>query len=209
MTGGTKRCKAYGTEPPIVTEIPFTSGSDLANQGNLPFADLLTLVRDDLDAYWESVLGATSVDAFVADAAKTKKCGGTDKRPVAACSDGTVAYAPVALRTVYNKYGDYAVATLMAEAWADAAILQKKLRLADAPNRRSEECMAGAWAGDLVNGNRNPQSTLSPGDLDEAVAALLAYPGRRTPTNNGFVRFRVFRKGFVDGAEACGLATKS
>jgi hypothetical protein len=207
FTGGVKRCKAYDTRPPIVTEIPFTSSSDLAREGNLPFADLLTLVHDDLDDYWESVLGATPVATFVADAAKAKKCAGDDKRPVAACSDGSVAYDPVALRAAYDKYGDDAVATLMAEAWADAAILQKKLRLAGAPNRRAEECMAGAWAGDLVNGDRDAQPTLSPGDLDEAVAALLAYRGRKTPTNDAFVRFRAFRKGFVDGAEACGLTT--
>ncbi len=101
---------------------------------------------------------------------------------------------------MYEKYGDYAVATLMAEAWTDAAVLDGRLDRAASPGRRAAECVAGAWAGDLVNGNRATTSTLSPGDLDEAVSALLAFRGRSTPGNNAFVRFRAFRRGFVDGA---------
>jgi hypothetical protein len=69
--------------------------------------------------------------------------------------------------------------------------------------------MAGAWAGNLVNGTRKTDATLSPGDLDESVSALLAYPGRTTASNDGFVRFRAFQQGFVDGATACGVKTKS
>ena len=64
--------------------------------------------------------------------------------------------------------------------------------------------MAGAWAGDLLNG-KQAKGTLSPGDLDEAVAALIAYPGRNTGSNDAFVRFQAFRTGFQEGADACGL----
>ena len=78
-----------------------------------------------------------------------------------------------------------------------------------ARKRRVGECMAGAWAGDLVNGTRREASSLSPGDLDEAVAALIAYPAPPTRGNDAFVRFRAFRDGFVDGADACGAATKN
>ncbi|HXY91570.1 MAG TPA: neutral zinc metallopeptidase [Acidimicrobiia bacterium] len=208
FTGGAKQCKNYETSPPIVTEIPFTSSSDQARQGDLPFADLLPLVRRDLDDYWKSVMGSTPATKLVSGAAKAKRCAGTDTRPVAACPDGTVAYDPKALEALYTEHGDYAVATLMAEAWADAARLRGKLRVAAAPSRRAAECMAGAWAGNLVDGTRKTDATLSPGDLDEAVSALLAYPGAKTPGNDGFVRFRAFREGFLDGAPACGLTTK-
>ena len=139
LTHGADRCKAYETDPPIVTEIPFTSSSDLANEGNLPFADLVPSVRKDLDAYWVDVLGKSPAAGFVADAVKAKRCGASTKRPVVACSDGVVAYVPAALRKVYDTYGDYAAATLMAKAWADAAVEQGTLprdRGAQAPRRR-------------------------------------------------------------------------
>jgi predicted metalloprotease len=206
-SGGAERCKNYATDPPIVTEIPFTSGADAAREGNLPFDDLLTTVRKDLTAYWASVLGAKRVGKVVASARRAERCAGRDARPVVACSARTVAYTPAALRAVYDKYGDYAVATLMAEAWADAAVLDDRLDRVAAPSRRPAECMAGAWAGDLVTASRSTDSTLSPGDLDEAVSALLAFSGRSTPGNSAFARFRAFRRGFVDGAGACGLST--
>jgi len=205
--GGAERCKNYATNPPIVTEIPFTSSADAAREGNLPFGDVVTAVRKDLTAYWKSVRGTAPVSKLVASARRAERCAGRDARPVVACSAHTVAYAPDALRAVYEKYGDYAVATLMAEAWADATVLDGGLDRAASPGRRAAECVAGAWAGDLVNGNRATNSTLSPGDLDEAVSALLAFRGRSTPGNNAFVRFRAFRRGFVDGARACGLST--
>jgi predicted metalloprotease len=209
FSGGAQRCKNYDSQPPTVTEIPYTSSNDVARKGNLPFSDLVKLVRSDLDAYWKSVLGSTPVTSFVADAAKEKQCAQGDTRPVAACSDGSVAYNPAKLRAAYDKYGDNAAATLMAEAWADAATLKGKLSIARAPERRAAECMAGAWAGNLVKGSRTTDATLSPGDLDEAVSALLAYSGHKTASNDGFVRFRAFRTGFNDGSTACGLKTKT
>ncbi len=208
LSGGVQRCKDYDTQPPTVTEIPYTSRNDLAGEGNLPFRDLVKLAQRDLNAYWKAALGSTPVTSFVADAATTKRCAKGDSRPVAACSDGTVAYNPAKLRAAYDKYGDNAAATLMAEAWADAATLKGKLPIAAAPKQRAAECMAGAWAGDLVNGARTTDATLSPGDLDEAVSTLIAYPGRSTASNDSFVRFRAFQTGFADGATACGLETK-
>ena len=169
----------------------------------------MKLAQTDLNAYWKSVLGSTPVTSFVADAATTKRCAKGDTRPVSACSDGTVAYNPAKLRAAYDKYGDNAVATLMAEAWADAASLKGKLPVTRAPKRRAAECLAGAWAGDLVNGTRKTDATLSPGDLDEAVSTLIAYPGRKTASNDSFVRFSAFQTGFTDGATACGLKTKT
>jgi predicted metalloprotease len=209
FSGGVRRCKNYDTQPPTVTEIPYTSSNDLAGEGNLPFGDLVKLAQTDLNAYWRSLLGSTPVTSFAADAAKTKRCAKGDSRPVATCSDGTVAYNTTKLRAAYDKYGDNAAATLMAEAWADAATLKGKLPITRAPQQRAAECMAGAWAGNLVNATRKTDATLSPGDLDEAVSTLIAYPGRKTTSNDSFVRFRAFQTGFTDGAAACGLKTKT
>jgi predicted metalloprotease len=209
FSGGVERCKSYDTRPPTITEIPYTSSNDVAREGNSPFPDLVKLAHRDLDAYWKSLLGSTPVTSLVANAARPKRCAKSDTRPVVACSGGAVAYDPARLRAAYDKYGDNAVATLMAEAWADAATLKRELSVTGAPRRRAAECMAGAWAGDVVSGARETGATFSPGDLDEAVSALIAYPGRTTASNDSFARFRAFQTGFADGATACGLETKS
>jgi predicted metalloprotease len=205
FSGGVQRCKDYDTDPPSVTELPFTSSSDLAREGNLPFADLVKLARQGLDRYWKAEIGSTPVRALRADAARTKQCARGSGRPVAACADGTVVYDPTKLRAAYDKYGDNAAATLLAEAWADAATLRGTLPTSRAPKQRAAECMAGAWAASLVNASAGADASLSPGDLDEAVATLLAFPGRATPANDGFVRFRAFETGFREGAASCGL----
>jgi predicted metalloprotease len=205
FSNGATRCKAYETDPPTITEIPFTSSTDLANEGNLPFGELVPSVRRDLNEYWTGLVGKAPVSKVDADTAKATRCGAKAGRPVVACDDGTVAYLPGALRAAYSTYGDFAVATVLAEAWGDAGARAAGARRADAPDRRLEECLAGAWAGGLVSGTRSSGSSLSPGDLDESVAVLLASPGRRTAGNDAFVRFRAFRTGFADGARACGV----
>jgi len=208
FTGGAQRCKDYDTDPPTVTEVAYGSPSDAANEGNLPFAEILKVARRDLDGYWKDVAGATPVVRLVDDAAKVRRCGGDD-RPVAACAAGVVAYAAAPLRKVYEKYGDYAVATLLAEGWADAAARAGRVRAARAPDRRGAECLAGAWTAALVHGTLPGGGTLSPGDLDEAVSVLLAFSGASTRGNGAFTRFEAFHAGFDEGATACGLLMRS
>ena len=140
---GVKRCKDYETNPPTITEIPFTSSGDLANQGNLPFAELVSTVRTSLDSYWKSVLDATPVKSVTPDAQQAAKCGATAERPVVACANRTVAYNSHALRAAYDRYGDYAAALLLAEAWADAAAQSGKLQLSGAP----VNAPGNAWPG--------------------------------------------------------------
>ena len=80
----------------------------------------------------------------------------------------------------------------------------KDLRL-----RNWEECMAGAWTKNLLDDpTGDDAATLSPGDLDEAVATLLAYEGRSSAGNNGFTRFSAFVEGFEHGAQACGASSR-
>ena len=57
FSGGVQRCKNYDTEPPTVTEVPYTSSNDVARQGNLPFSDLVKLAQQDLNVYWKISAG--------------------------------------------------------------------------------------------------------------------------------------------------------
>jgi hypothetical protein len=151
------------------------------------------------------VLGRTPVTTLVASAAHQQRCAQGDTRPVVACAGGVVAYDPTALKAAYDKYGDYAAATLLAKAWADAAQRQGMVRAGRAPKQRAGECLAGAWAAAMANRTLSTTDTLSPGDLDEAVSAMIEYPGPTTPRNSAFNRFEAFRTGFGEGPSACGL----
>jgi hypothetical protein len=202
---GAARCKDYATDPPLITEIGFTSSGDAAREGDMPFTEILKLARRDLNAYWKKLAGRSPVSEVIERVSKARECVRRDTRPIVACSSGVVAYDRGALQSVYDRYGDKAVATPMAEAWADAARSRGDVRVADAPERRDAECLAGAWTGDVVSGRRGTDVTLSSGDLDEVVATLLAFLGRPTQTNGAFVRFKAFRTGFDGGATACGL----
>jgi len=74
-------------------------------------------------------------------------------------------------------------------------------------------CLVGVWAGLHVEtpfGSRNPLGTLrlAPGDLDEAVAALLedgliASDVNGSTVPSGFARVEAFRIGFLQGTAPC------
>ena len=58
------------------------------------------------------------------------------------------------------------------------------------------ECLAGAWAADSA-------SSLSPGDLDEAVTVLVAAGQGDTDRGTAFERVAAFRAGFKHGPADC------
>jgi len=66
------------------------------------------------------------------------------------------------------------------------------------------DCPNGSWTYDLLH--RGTGSTrLSPGDLDEAVAALLGFGQATAGTGpSGFDRIAAYRNGVLKGLSACG-----
>ena len=118
--------------------------------------------------------------------------------------DGYIAFDEPFLQDVYNQIGDFGVSTLIANPWATyvqtiqgipgvgdntlAAVLQA-------------DCYTGGWAAAFYNGYLAGGS-LSPGDLDETVMALLVYSRARGVSADipiSFVRVRFFRQGFFSG----------
>jgi hypothetical protein len=63
--------------------------------------------------------------------------------------------------------------------------------------------------GSLVEQAREPELSLSPGDLDEAMQALLKYERSLDKKLSAFDRAGSFRMGFQDGASACVKTVKS
>jgi hypothetical protein len=67
------------------------------------------------------------------------------------------------------------------------------------------DCLNGSWTNDLLHRDAQIRTTtLTPGDLDEAVAALLAF-GRATAGSGptGFERIAAYRDGVMKGLSAC------
>ncbi len=60
------------------------------------------------------------------------------------------------------------------------------------------------WSASVFSRNReSAQLQLSPGDLDEAVSALLSTAEHREGSGSGAERVAAYRDGFMDGADAC------
>src|SRR5262249_61403709 len=70
-------------------------------------------------------------------------------------------------QNAHDSIGDFAGGLLLATAWSSAVEHQLGVSLGTDTARRGAECLAGAWAADSA-------SSLSPGDLDEAVTTLVS-----------------------------------
>jgi predicted metalloprotease len=78
-----------------------------------------------------------------------------------------------------------------------------------ATGRTASLCLAGAWAANIGSETGNGSSTLSPGDLDEGVAALVASRSGTVDRGCAFDRVAAFRTGFHDGPSSCVTSTSS
>jgi len=220
---GPDRCADYESDPPLVVQLPFTSASDANQGGNVPAADVIPLTVDLLNDFYAQVepdyspLSTRDIASFDSrKRASIPKCGSSRlevdavKNRVFYClDDGYIAFDEPFLQDVYEQIGDFGVATLIANPWATyvqtiqgipgvgdntlAAVLQA-------------DCYTGGWAAAFYNGYLSGGS-LSPGDLDETVMALLVYSRARGVSADipiSFVRVRFFRQGFFSGYQSCG-----
>ena len=219
---GPERCADYEIDPPLVVQLPFSSRSDANQAGNVPAADVIPLTVDLLNDFYTQVepnyepLSTRDIASF--DSSKRTsipKCGSSRleveavKNRVFYClDDGYIAFDEPFLQDIYDQIGDFGVATLLANPWATyvqtiqgipgvgdntlAAVLQA-------------DCYTGGWAAAFFNGLLS--GSLSPGDLDETVMALLVYSRARGVSADipiSFVRVRFFRQGFFLGYRSCG-----
>jgi len=220
---GAGRCAGYQTDPPLVVQLPFSSRAEAKQGGNVPASQVVPLTVDLLNDFYTQVeprytpLSTRDITSF--DSSKRNsipKCGGTrpdadtvKNRAYFCIDDGYVAFDEPFLEDIYSQIGDFGVATLLANPWATyvqtiqgipgvtdnslAAVLQA-------------DCYTGGWAAAFYNGYLSAGS-LSPGDLDETVQALLVYSRARGVSSDipiSFVRVRFFRQGFFSGYRSCG-----
>jgi predicted metalloprotease len=220
------KCANYrvGTIP--VTEIAFTSREEAATGGDLPYDEALDLLTQDVQAYWSRTFpelsGGTqwkTLRVVTFDPAKAPKCNGkarSEKDATGAAfyceSDDYVAFDGKVLGpTLYRRIGDNAIGMVMADLFARAAQHRRGEATTGREAQLTIDCLAGAWTYDILHrgqsGGASPNGgiRLSPGDLDEAVNALLTF-GRagKTSGTSAFDRIGAFRNGVLQGLPACG-----
>ena len=212
---GPKHCTTYG-DGRVFTEIPFNSENDLAQQGNLPYGQALGEGPADIEDYWRKSFEPTfgkkwtpspKVRPFDGDTNRPS-CDGTKVNGVQYCpSDDTIYFDQQgSMRTAYDKTGDFGPISLIAIAFGQAARKRVGQSVNGEPALIGSICLAGAYASDVFNRRRRDAVIiLSPGDLDEAIQALLEFAGREgffeatgTADTVGFERVDAFRRGFAD-----------
>jgi predicted metalloprotease len=217
---GSQRCADFETNPPALTDIPFTDQADFDRGGDLPYRQVIPATADDLDAYWSGLLSdyrsVEHISPYDPDRARPV-CNG-ERMPRAQAVNGiaycgqnrTIAYDRRLLPDVYERSGDFGVAVVIAAEWA-VAMQQDQAGLGDPKAiELQQSCFTGSWAGDVVRGGHNPAGdglTLSAGDLDEAIQSFLIF--RDTDeisagtSASAFENVDAFRLGFFQGEAPC------
>ncbi|MFI5896145.1 neutral zinc metallopeptidase [Actinoplanes sp. NPDC051513] len=215
VQNGATKCAGYSAENLPITEVPFTQERDAATGGNLPYDEAVATIIKDVEAYWAKAYPELtgqpwkqlSVQPF--DAASPPACPNPDAIAGGAafyCPDGDfIAYDDQKLQALYEQLGDNAVGLLLGDLYARAVQHRRGQSTQGSAGQLAVDCLNGSWTYDLLHRpKKSDVTTLSPGDLDEAVAALLAL-GRATGESgaSGFERIAAYRDGVLNGLSAC------
>lgn len=216
---GPTACKAYRDDNPVVVELPFQNAEDEAAGGDMPYDAIVNDVPYDIEDYWAHVYPElTNGEAWVPvkglepfDPANPPTCGGNRAEGYAlfyCVPEDYIGWDNVdAMPTVYRQGGDFAVATLLATQFGLAAMTRANDKSDDKTQSLRGDCFAGAYTASVLLQNRKDTSSfgISPGDLDEAITALLVFRGDGDVERQGagFERIRHYRNGVINGAEAC------
>jgi predicted metalloprotease len=210
---GATRCAAYRADLPV-TEVPFEDPADEARGGNLPYGAAVTGLSRDAQEYWARTYprlagGSWEPLQVLPFDAGAPSCADPDEAAQGAfyCpSEDYVAFDNQRLApTLYERIGDNAVGVLIGDLFARAAQERRGRSTDDKAGQLAIDCLAGTWANDLLARDRSAEFRLSPGDLDEAVAALLAFArieGGGTGVT-AFERIASYREGVLNGLPGC------
>jgi predicted metalloprotease len=222
VESGAARCKAWDTDPPTITEIPFANAEQAAGGGEMPFEQVLPAVKADLDAYGAQILpGYQPIgDIKIYNGQRRSSvptCAGDtfsrddyEDNSLSCTDDNYIAYDKEYAHELYDDIGDFALAWDYSWQWGE--ILQDRVNAKGnnlAFSLRSA-CLSGAWAGSLARGEHPTQLHLAPGDLDKIVEAFLDYSDTaNTPTSKqtvgtAFKGLEAFRDGFFASGNPIG-----
>jgi predicted metalloprotease len=206
---GAKYCTTFN-DSRTFTQIPFTDPRDEAREGNLPFAEAITKGTKDLGDYWAQSFERTFNRPWTPLAelktfgdSDAPECDGTKVQAILYCASDDKIYASTrSLQQVYDKTGDFGPMSLLGVAYGQAVRKRAGLTVTGDAAMLGAICLAGSYAGDIFNERRTKAIVLSPGDLDEAVRALLDFAGQSgffvARSTTGFDRVAAYRRGFND-----------
>lgn len=207
---GNDRCVTFPAKPPLVTARSFQQGEDPT--GNVPLPNAISIAVRTANAHFTvsapGFVAMTDVRASELSALQSLTCAGAIRTmndlivicPTGAADGGAaVSYDATRMARLYRGTGDFGVAFAFAAAWAVAA--QVKLGYepgtASAAAELQADCFAGSWVG--AENASTGADQLSPGDLDEALRALVGLPGKTAV----FDRVEAVRNGFLNGISVC------
>lgn len=203
----------------VYTATEFTTEEELENSGNADYADIGGILDASLPVFYGGFVPGFDPPAIEGFDGTAPDCGdmGAEDRDVGWCeSDNTVYADETDLLQPAYEIGDFAVATAVALPYAEAARAALGLPNDTPEATVSTVCLTGTYTAAFFNGDFDPDpdddqgTTLSPGDVDEAILFLLTYG--QTPSvlpntdSTGFELVGAFRDGFVQGAAACDLS---
>jgi predicted metalloprotease len=227
---GAEACVPYYDTPPIIVEIPFTDEQDAASGGNLPAEDVIPASLQLLNDFYSQVepqyIAKTLDDIYSYDAGDKSTlptCGGTkqdaatvDNRVFYCIDDGNFGFDEPYLQHVYEDIGDFGAMTLFANPFATYVQTIQSFPGVDTNEDNAvlgADCYTGGFAAAIYRGvllpdatTGEPTYTLSPGDLDETIAAYADYSQARGLSKDldvTFLRLRAFRDGFLNGYVTC------
>jgi predicted metalloprotease len=214
---GVPRCATFPTGEVVVTELPFRTVTEALTQGNLDYAAAVPFFTRFLTAFWSASLDDVSAGATydppVLDpeaAPPLPACPGDtgyDGQAVTAyCSpSNTVSWATTALERLHTQIGDMATAAALSDSWARSAQAQAGLPTSGTQAELQRVCFTGAWVAAIAADQTSP-NRLSPGDIDEALIAVLTPLARDEVDlveSTSFERADALRAGVLHGLAAC------
>lgn len=206
---GAKRCATFPSEGVVTTELPFRTVSEERTGGNLPFSGALNFLPGQLDAFWAQQLPRVAPGTTFQPPGRRPQESGP--LPDCAKPGGIIGYCAETrsvlwvipeLRQAHERIGDLATGTLFSDAWGVAAQSEAGLPVDGRAAGLQRDCFTGSWIAALAAGGLQ-QSLLSPGDVDEALATLIATSradgGQQADRGGAFERTRSFRQGLLGG----------
>jgi predicted metalloprotease len=209
-----KTCAAYRADNLPVTEVPFSTQEEAASGGDLPYPRAVSDLSADADQYWSRTYPQLTGQPWPSLRVQPYEgsppaCAQQDVSAGGAafyCQDGDfVAFDNEQLGPrLYQQLGDNAVGMLIGDLFARAVQDRRGASTTDRAGQLAVDCLAGSWTNSLLVRQPGQGITLSPGDLDEAVAALLAF-GRAGDASgtSAFNRIASYRNGVLEGLKAC------
>jgi predicted metalloprotease len=217
--GGAQACTTLHETPP----------RDLGAQGDafdLELPELLPLTTQALDLYWAeefTQLGGSTYTTITTmpfrGASAAPACSGLSADQIV----GQIMYCPSGDFVAWDEdlveelweQGDFAVSAAIADAWSAGILARLKVPGDAAALGLQADCLAGAWTGaisraEVLDEQGDAVVTLSPGDLDEAVAGFLFQSGTAGANASfdidktaAFDRTAAFQNGFENDASDC------